>query len=79
MVLLWSYEHNVYCSLSFQNFIVPQIDTVFMLQTPVAAVQLHLTINDGVVAPSNRLCWHLTLIGCTFSEGESTTDQFITK
>ena len=69
-------------ALSFQDFIVPQIDTVFVLQAPFAAVQLHLTINGGVVAPSNRLCWHLTLIGCTFSKGESTnslpSDAFTT-
>ena len=77
--IVYSFAKCLLLFVSIQNFIVPHIDTVFGLQTPFAAVQLHFTINGGVVAPSNRLCWHLTVIGCTLSEGASTTDQFITK
>ena len=53
---------------------MPQIDTVFVL-VPFATARLYFTINGGVIAPSSRLCWHLTLIGCTLSEGETCTPK----
>ena len=53
-----------------QYFVVSQIDTVFTLETPFPVQWIRLTILHGTLAPSGRLCWHLTLIGCLLSEGK---------
>ena len=48
---------------------MPKIDTVFTLDQPFMAVRLKFQINDGVISPSGRLCWHLTLFGCSQEDG----------
>lgn len=78
--------HSHYCAISYgtlqlttllhvlawlQEFIAHQIDTVFTLNKPLAALQLRFNIYDGLMTPSGRLCWHLTLLGCTVLEGMS--------
>lgn len=54
-----------------QEFVAGQIDTVFRLSRPMAALRLRFNIHDGLMTPSGRLCWHLTLLGCTLAEGEN--------
>ena len=48
-----------------------KIDTVFSLKRPFPALWLRFQINDGIISPSGRLCWHLTLFGCPIEEGIS--------
>ncbi|XP_064407076.1 uncharacterized protein LOC135351892 isoform X2 [Halichondria panicea] len=47
-----------------QGFIVRRIDTVFTLDHPFMASWLNFQIKDGIVSPSGRICWHLSLFGC---------------
>ncbi len=47
-----------------QGFIVPRIDTVFTLDHPFMASWLKFQIKDGIISPSGRICWHLSLFGC---------------
>ena len=57
-------------SRDLQEFVSEQIDTVFPLREPLAALRLRFDINDGLMTPTGRLCWHLTLLGCTVDEGK---------
>ena len=56
---------------SFQYFVVPHIDVVFDLSEPLVASRLRLLIHDGLPAPGNGLCWHLTFLGCPLSHGKT--------
>ncbi len=58
-----------YMQTPTQVFIVRKIDTVFTLERPFKASWLKLEINDGIITPSGRICWHLTLYGCPVEHG----------
>ena len=51
-----------------QYFLVPHIDTVFALDKPLVAHRVKLLIHSGLMAPSGRLCWHLTFLGCRLTD-----------
>ena len=62
-------------SALLQYFLVPYIDVVFALDQPLVAHRLRLLVHDGLMAPSARLCWHLTFLGCLLTDCEAISNN----
>ena len=65
---------NIFCYDIMQVFHVNQQriffhEAYFSLERPLVAQRLQLNIHNSVFESSNRSCWTLKLLGCTFSEG----------
>lgn len=44
-------------------------EAYFSMERPLVAERLKLKIHNSVFEKSNRSCWNLKVLGCTFREG----------
>lgn len=44
-------------------------DSYFTLEQPLVVQRLKLNIHHSILEESNRSCWSLKVLGCTFRQG----------